>query len=168
MNVMTKSGGKTAAVIAVLCAIFGVFALRADVAIVEDAVLDADADWRGQGVVTIGEGATLDLNGHTLRVAAIAGAGRVVDSKSYEVLDFIEANGAQRIVTDLVPNANTAVEVVATPTDNSALTLFGTKSWSKNKAVAASWPHLTATASYSAATTTATGAAFPSPSTASA
>ncbi len=129
MNVMTKSGGKTAAVIAVLCAIFGVFALRADVAIVEDAVLDADADWRGQGVVTIGEGATLDLNGHTLRVAAIAGAGRVVDSKSYEVLDFIEANGAQRIVTDLVPNANTAVEVVATPTDNSALTLFGTKNW---------------------------------------
>ncbi|MBR6734750.1 MAG: autotransporter-associated beta strand repeat-containing protein [Kiritimatiellae bacterium] len=115
---------------AVAAAASAVFPLVADVTLAENMALDADADWRDRGTVTIAEGVTLDLNGHTLRVAAIAGAGRVTDSKSYELLDFIEANGAQRIVTDLVPNANTAVEVVATPTDNSALTLFGTKSWS--------------------------------------
>ncbi len=132
MNVMTKSGGKTAAVIAVLCAIFGVFALRADVAIVEDAVLDADADWRDRGTVMIAEGVTLDLNGHTLRVAAIAGAGRVTDSKSYELLDYVEATGAQRVVTDLVPTADTMIDVAATPTDGSrSHTLFGTKTWSQ-------------------------------------
>ena len=100
-----------------------------DVALTENVTLDADTDWREQGTVTVGEGVTLDLNGHTLRVAAIAGAGQVIDSKRYEILDYVEANGAQRIVTDLIPNSDTIVEVVATPTSNSSYTLFGTQTW---------------------------------------
>ena len=86
---------------AVAAAASAVFPLVADVTLAENMALDADADWRDRGTVTIAEGVTLDLNGHTLRVAAIAGAGRVTDSKSYELLDFIEANGAQRIVPSL-------------------------------------------------------------------
>ena len=52
-------------------------AATGDVTLSENVALDADADWRDQGTVTIGAGVTLDLNGHALRVAAIAGAGRV-------------------------------------------------------------------------------------------
>ena len=100
-----------------------------DVTLSENVVLDADADWRDQGTVTIGAGVTLDLNGHALRVAAIAGAGRIADSKNYDILDYIEATGAQRIVTDLVPDSNTCVDVVFTPTADSAWTLFGTGTW---------------------------------------
>ena len=96
----------------------------------ENVTLDADADWRGQGTVTIADGVTLDLNGHVLRVSGIAGAGRIVDSRSYDILDFVESTGAQRIVTDLVPGSDTIVDAVAAPTvDGAAWTLFGTKSW---------------------------------------
>ena len=42
--------------------------LGADVTLTENMTLDADADWRDQGVVTIAEGETLNLNISTLRV----------------------------------------------------------------------------------------------------
>lgn len=88
------------------------------------------ADETVSGILTVESGVTVDLNGHVLRVDGIAGSGRIADSKSYDLLDYIEANGAQRIVTDLVPNEDTRVDVVATPTDAaSSLTLFGTKNW---------------------------------------
>ena len=99
----------------------------ADKTISENTTLTEDTDWRDQGVVTIAEGATLDLNGYTLRVAALAGTGGIVESQQYEFLEYIEANGQQGIVTDLVPNANTKVDVVFTPMDTSTGTLFGTK-----------------------------------------
>lgn len=100
----------------------------ADMTISTDYVLNDDLTV--DGTLTVASGATVDLNGHKLSVKGLAGAGSITDSKSYELLDYVEANGAQRIVTDYVPGANTMVEVVATPTDNSPLTLFGTKSWS--------------------------------------
>ena len=99
----------------------------ADKTISENTTLTEDTDWRDQGVVTIAEGATLDLNGYTLRVSALAGTGGIVESQQYEFLEYIEANGQQGIVTDLVPNANTKVDVVFTPMDTSTGTLFGTK-----------------------------------------
>ncbi|MBR3922212.1 MAG: hypothetical protein IKJ45_03810, partial [Kiritimatiellae bacterium] len=99
----------------------------ADKTISENTTLTEDTDWRDQGVVTIAEGATLDLNGYTLRVSALAGTGGIVESQQYEFLEYIEANGQQGIVTDLRPDANTKVDVVFTPMDTSTGTLFGTK-----------------------------------------
>ena len=59
-------------------------AATGDVTLSENVALDADADWRDQGTVTIGAGVTLDLNGHALRVAAIAGEGRIAVSVTIE------------------------------------------------------------------------------------
>ena len=47
----------------------------ADTTIAENMTLEADADWRGEGVVTIPQGVTVDLNGHTLWVSGLAGEG---------------------------------------------------------------------------------------------
>lgn len=62
---------------AAVCAASAVSPTLADVNITEDVALDADADWRGQGVVNIAQGATLDLRGHSLRVSGIAGDGTI-------------------------------------------------------------------------------------------
>ena len=43
--------------------------------ITTDVTLDADADWRAAGQVTIAAGVTVDLNGHNLKVAGLAGEG---------------------------------------------------------------------------------------------
>ena len=99
----------------------------ADKTISENTTLTEDTDWRDQGVVTIAEGVTLNLNGYTLRVAALAGTGGVVDSQQYEFLEYIEANGQQGIVTDLKPGTDTKVDVVFTPMDANTGTLFGTQ-----------------------------------------
>ncbi|MBQ9430468.1 MAG: hypothetical protein IJU44_02845 [Kiritimatiellae bacterium] len=122
----TKAIGRILLPVALLAA----GAVMGDITLTENVVLDADTDWRGQGTVTVGDGVLLDLNGHTLRVSAIAGTGSVIDSKNFEILDYVEANGTQRVVTDLIPNGNTSIDVVATPTADSPLTLFGTKTWS--------------------------------------
>ena len=115
-------------VMALAAAVVGAAAFAADMTISTNYVLDDDLTV--DGTLTVASGATVDLNGHVLRANAIAGAGRFTDSKNYEILDYVEANGAQRIVTDLVPNGDTRIDVIATPTDNkSSLTLFGTKSW---------------------------------------
>ncbi len=126
---LTKAIGRILLPVALLAA----GAVMGDITLTENVVLDADTDWRGQGTVTVGDGVSLDLNGHTLSVAAIAGAGSFVDSKRYEILDYVEANGTQRIVTDLIPNSDTIVEVVATPTANSSYTLFGTHTWNLHR-----------------------------------
>jgi len=47
----------------------------ADTTIANSITLTADADWRGDGVVTVPEGVTVDLNGHTLWVSGLAGTG---------------------------------------------------------------------------------------------
>ena len=114
---------RVALVAAALC----VVPAYADKTISENTTLTEDTDWRDQGVVTIAEGVTLNLNGYTLRVSALAGTGGIVESQQYEFLEYIEANGQQGIVTDLRPDANTKVDVVFTPMDTSTGTLFGTK-----------------------------------------
>ncbi len=52
----------------------------ADTTISENFTLTADADWRTDGVVTVPEGVTVDLNGHTLWVSGLAGAGTFTSS----------------------------------------------------------------------------------------
>ena len=98
----------------------------ADMTISTDQVLDDDLTV--DGTLTVASGATVDLDGHKLSVKGLAGAGSITDSnQSYELLDYIEATGAQRIDTDIIPGANTAVDVVATATDLASYnqTLFG-------------------------------------------
>ena len=116
-----------ALVAAALCVATAPSPSWADQTISENTTLTEDTDWRDQGVVTIAEGVTLNLNGYTLRVAALAGTGGIVESQQYEFLEYIEANGQQGIVTDLRPDANTKVDVVFTPMDTNTGTLFGTK-----------------------------------------
>jgi len=48
---------------------------HADTTIANNITLTADADWRADGVVTVPQGVTVDLNGHTLWVSGLAGAG---------------------------------------------------------------------------------------------
>ncbi len=106
---------------------------RANVDVSADIVLSVDTDWRGQGVVTIVEGATLDLNGHLLQVDALAGAGRITDSQCYEVLDYVQATGKQRVPTGYIPGPQTMVEVDFLSEGNDNHTLYGTVTWSSNR-----------------------------------
>ena len=62
---------------AALC--FGALNAGADVNIAENTQLDKDTDWTGQGVVTIDDGVTLDLNGYKLLVDGLAGTGTIKD-----------------------------------------------------------------------------------------
>lgn len=52
----------------------------ADTTISENFTLTADTDWRADGVVTVPEGVTVDLNGHTLWVSGLAGKGAFTSS----------------------------------------------------------------------------------------
>ena len=54
----------------------------ADTNITENVTLLEDADWRGQGTVSIAQGATLDLNGHNLSISGLSGGGTIVDTAS--------------------------------------------------------------------------------------
>ena len=69
---------KFAAIVTVICAV--TTAAYADTTIANDITLTADADWRADGVVTVPQGVTVDLNGHTLWVAGLAGAGTFTSS----------------------------------------------------------------------------------------
>ena len=80
--------------------------------ITDNVTLTEDTDWSDQGVVTIEEGVTLDLNGYTLTVAGIDGTGSIVDSfAGYERIQYLQATGAQCINTGYVHNDNTKVDI---------------------------------------------------------
>ncbi len=86
--------GRAALVAAALCA--SAFApVYADKTVSENTQLTQDTDWSDQGTVTIAEGVTLDLNGHSLTVSAINGAGAIVDSivqAGYQPVVYIAAS----------------------------------------------------------------------------
>ena len=80
--------------------------------ITDNVTLTEDTDWSDQGVVTIEEGVTLDLNGYTLTVAGIDGTGSIVDSfAGYERIQYLQATGTQCINTGYVHNDNTKVDI---------------------------------------------------------
>lgn len=54
-----------AAIVAAICVATG--ATYADTTIAANMTLSADADWRADGVVTVPQGVTVDLNGHALQ-----------------------------------------------------------------------------------------------------
>lgn len=54
-------------ILAVVSGVSATLAFGAVTNITESVRLDADADWRGQGVAKLGEGVTIDLHGHELK-----------------------------------------------------------------------------------------------------
>ena len=66
--------------LAAICVVAASSSSFADTTIAESVTLNADADWRGDGVVTVPQGVTVDLNGHTLWVSGLAGSGTFISS----------------------------------------------------------------------------------------
>lgn len=63
------------------CAVIACLSPNADAKTVSvDTTLDADADWTAEGPLVIESGATLDLAGHTLRIAGLGGEGTLTSS----------------------------------------------------------------------------------------
>ena len=60
-------------ILAVVSGVSATLAFGAVTNITESVRLDADADWRGQGVVKLGEGVTIDLHGHELKTDGYTG-----------------------------------------------------------------------------------------------
>ena len=90
--------------------------------------LDSDADWTGLGRV-LADDATIDLNGHTLTVAAVSGAGAVTNSSptSSGTLRFV-VNAGTNVVSSLALTGNLKVEKLGPGTlslDRSGQTFTG-------------------------------------------
>lgn len=91
------------------------FTCGADIHAVSGAVtLDADADWSNDGTVWLDDDGVLDLNGHTLTVAKVAGTGKITDTTTGEPgklsftvadnatkLDSVSVTGNLKVVKDL-------------------------------------------------------------------
>ena len=89
--------------------------------ITENVTLTADTDWSDRGTVTIASGATVDLNGHTLKVKGLECNGSIIDSLAslgYQRLSYIESSGTQWINTGFVTTAETAIECDFTTLNN--------------------------------------------------
>ena len=104
--------------------------------ITENVTLTEDTDWTEFGTVTLAAGATVNLNGHSLRVVGLAGAGRIVDGDIYRRVEYIQAdqNGAvQCIDTGYRHNAKTEVDVrVAYTAPGSYQVVYGARNTNNN------------------------------------
>ena len=98
---------------AILAAAIAASAMAAFAAtnITENITLTEDADWTEFGTVTLAAGATVNLNGHSLAVKNIDGAGAIADIPGYQRLEYIEATGNQYIDTEDQHNASTIVDI---------------------------------------------------------
>ena len=65
--------------------------------------LSADADWTADGVVTVASGASLDLNGWTLKVAGLAGEGAITSTFANLSTDTSKASSNNEFLNDGVP-----------------------------------------------------------------
>ena len=72
----------------------------ADVTLSENVTLTADADWRSQGVVTVPSGVTVDVNGHTLWLAGLAGGGSFTSSVASAPFVSLTSSGTGASVPD--------------------------------------------------------------------
>ena len=79
--------------------------------ITENVTLTEDTDWTEFGTVTLAAGATVNLNGHSLAVKNIDGAGAIADIPGYQRLEYIEATGNQYIDIEDQHNASTIVDI---------------------------------------------------------
>ncbi len=89
--------------------------------------LSADCDWRALGEVVLDTGATIDLNGHELKVSSVKGdnlKARVTSSASNGKLAIY--NGSVNANNLTVDNVTVATEPAATPTSPTATTFYTT------------------------------------------
>lgn len=75
--------------------------------------LASDADWSATPTATLA--GKLDLEGHVLTVASLAGAGEITDSRRYVALEYAESTGGQRVRTGYVPGVDTQVSLDFVP-----------------------------------------------------
>ena len=87
----------------------GAMAAFAATNITENVTLTEDTDWTEFGTVTLAAGATVNLNGHSLAVKNIDGAGAIADIPGYQRLEYIESTGSQYINTGYLHNKDTKV-----------------------------------------------------------
>ena len=122
--------------------------------ITENVTLTEDTDWTEFGTVTVAEGVTIDLNGHSLTVAGLAGAGRIVDGDEYRRVEYIEAkqtgasqaaNGGDKtqcIDTGYRHNAKTEVDVrVAYTGLGNYQVVYGARNTGNNATQFGAWVH---------------------------
>ena len=122
--------------------------------ITENVTLTEDADWTSLGTVTVAEGVTIDLNGHSLTVAGLAGVGRIVDGDEYRRVEYIEAkqtgasqaaNGGDKtqcIDTGYRHNAKTEVDVrVAYTGLGNYQVVYGARNTGNNATQFGAWVH---------------------------
>ena len=89
--------------------------------------LSSDCDWRALGDVAVDSGATIDLNGHELKVNAIAGDSlnaKVTSSTAGAKLSVY--NGTVNAANLTVENVTVATTRAATPTSPTATTFYTT------------------------------------------
>ena len=113
-----------------------------------DRTISADytltADETVDGVLTIAAGATVDLAGHKLTVAGLAGGGTVTSSVAavYRRLEYLESSGASYINTGYTPVSATTADLRLRFTGNLPAgssgymwkTVFGTRKSGVNNA----------------------------------
>lgn len=122
--------------------------------ITENVTLTEDTDWTEFGTVTLAEGVTIDLNGHSLIVTGLAGAGRIVDGDEYRRVEYIEAkqtgasqaaNGGDKtqcIDTGYRHNAKTEVDVRVSYTGlGNYQVVYGARNTGNNATQFGAWVH---------------------------
>lgn len=129
----------------------GIFAALAGVAMdgtlfAADRTIDADYTLTGDetvdGVLSISEGVTLDLAGHKLTVAGLAGSGTVTSSvvPVYQRLEYLEGNGTPYINTGYTMGSGTTADFKAqftgTPANSHWHGVFGMRTGGGDSAAA--------------------------------
>ena len=150
--------GRAALVAAAVCA--SAFApVYADKTVSENTQLTQDTDWSGEGTVTIAEGVTLDLCGHSLTVAGLTGGGIVTDSanpyyttftdvsaNAYIQLEYLQSSGSQYIDTGYRHNANSVADMkvaVTVAPGNTWYCYYGSRTSEGNRNEFAGWVYKT-------------------------
>ena len=136
-------GGRIALVATAVCVATAPSPSYADKTISENTTLTEDTDWSGAGTVTIAEGVTLDLNGYALKVAAINGAGEIVDSLAgYERREYLQSTAESQFVnTGYVHNDTTKVDIRVSfdSVDKTWQCIYGARNAGNNKTRFTAW-----------------------------
>ena len=90
-----------------------------------DYTLSADEDWRADGVVTVEEGVNVDLNGHVLYLAGLAGEGSFTASENASFTDLSGSGTASSTVNgEVVQSAGTDKYPASNVFDDNNVTFF--------------------------------------------
>lgn len=107
---------------------FPAFAART---VSSDYMLSGDEDWRGDGVVTVEEGVNVDLNGHVLYLAGLAGKGSFTASENASFTDLTVSGSATLTVNGTeVESAGSGKYPASQAFDNNLATIIYYRSFS--------------------------------------